>query len=126
MVHLMGAAGQTTFTCVERLEHRIEELFYPPRKDFRFRSAPSYLGCLGHQSCQMVSLLPLRWHTYLDLAENSRAPSYFSKFFEEQIRQSNDGSGNVRTLYIDRDTSTFQDIARHLQGISPPLALLAR
>ena len=24
---------------------------------------------------------------------------------------------NVRTLYIDRDPATFQDIARHLQGI---------
>ncbi|PLB36028.1 uncharacterized protein BDW47DRAFT_119050 [Aspergillus candidus] len=45
----------------------------------------------------------------------SDAPSYFSKFFEEQLCQSSDGS-NIRTLYIDRDPATFQQIARHLQG----------
>ena len=44
------------------------------------------------------------------------APSYFSRFFEEQLRFVD--SSNVRTLYIDRDPATFQDIARHLQGVS--------
>jgi hypothetical protein len=43
------------------------------------------------------------------------APSYFSQFFEEQLRQS-DGADSVRTLYIDRDPSTFEDISLHLQG----------
>lgn len=43
------------------------------------------------------------------------APSYFTQFFEEQIRQ-NEESGGVRTLYIDRDPITFRDVARHLQG----------
>jgi hypothetical protein len=43
------------------------------------------------------------------------APSYFTQFFEEQIRQ-NEESGGVRTLYIDRDPVTFRDVARHLQG----------
>jgi hypothetical protein len=43
-----------------------------------------------------------------------RAPSYFSRFFEEQLRH--DPEGTVRTLYIDRDPATFQDISRHLQG----------
>ena len=43
------------------------------------------------------------------------APSYFTQFFEEQIRQ-NEESGGVRTLYIDRDPATFRDVARHLQG----------
>ncbi|RMJ28979.1 domain containing protein [Aspergillus sp. HF37] len=43
------------------------------------------------------------------------APSYFSHFFEDQLRQSGDGS-NIRTLYIDRDPDTFRDIAQHLQG----------
>ena len=52
----------------------------------------------------------------MQLAESSRAPSYFSKFFEDQLRQNDDGTGVVRTLYIDRDPTTFQDIARHLQG----------
>ncbi|KAK5950672.1 hypothetical protein OHC33_008339 [Knufia fluminis] len=46
---------------------------------------------------------------------SSDAPSYFTQFFEEQVRQ-NEESGGVRTLYIDRDPETFQDVARHLQG----------
>ncbi|RVX72022.1 hypothetical protein B0A52_04620 [Exophiala mesophila] len=46
---------------------------------------------------------------------SSDAPSYFTQFFEEQIRQ-NEESGGVRTLYIDRDPATFRDVARHLQG----------
>ncbi|KAL2827598.1 hypothetical protein BDW59DRAFT_144050 [Aspergillus cavernicola] len=45
----------------------------------------------------------------------SDAPSYFSRFFEEQLSRSGDGN-NIRTLYIDRDPTTFQEIARHLQG----------
>ncbi|KAJ5651100.1 uncharacterized protein N7484_004823 [Penicillium longicatenatum] len=44
----------------------------------------------------------------------SDAPSYFSRFFEEQMR--NPDSPNIRTLYIDRDPETFKEIARHLQG----------
>lgn len=51
-------------------------------------------------------------------ADNSRAPSYFSQFFEEQLHQNEGGSG-VRTLYIDRDPTTFRDILRHLQGAFP-------
>ncbi|KAK0912480.1 hypothetical protein LTR02_002864 [Friedmanniomyces endolithicus] len=46
---------------------------------------------------------------------SSDAPSYFSQFFEEQLRQS-ESSDNVRTLYIDRDPATFEDISLHLQG----------
>ncbi|KAA6411919.1 MAG: hypothetical protein FRX48_04069 [Lasallia pustulata] len=46
----------------------------------------------------------------------SDAPSYFSKFFEEQLRQNDYDSGAVRTLFIDRDPVTFRDIALHLQG----------
>ncbi|KAK6430220.1 hypothetical protein LTR95_013627 [Oleoguttula sp. CCFEE 5521] len=51
---------------------------------------------------------------------SSDAPSYFSQFFEEQLRQSDSADG-VRTLYIDRDPSTFEDISLHLQGyhVSP-------
>ncbi|KAJ5902676.1 hypothetical protein N7495_003204 [Penicillium taxi] len=44
----------------------------------------------------------------------SDAPSYFSRFFEEQLRCTK--AANVRTLYIDRDPETFREIARHLQG----------
>ncbi|KAF8419322.1 hypothetical protein EV426DRAFT_538829 [Tirmania nivea] len=49
----------------------------------------------------------------------SRAPSYFSQFFEQQL--ASDPDAQVRTLYIDRDPVTFRDIARHLQGyyVSP-------
>lgn len=46
----------------------------------------------------------------------SDAPSYFSRFFEDQLLQSQDAA-NVRTLYIDRDPTTFREIARHLQGM---------
>ncbi|GIJ83328.1 hypothetical protein Asppvi_002147 [Aspergillus pseudoviridinutans] len=45
----------------------------------------------------------------------SDAPSYFSQFFEEQLRQ-NGENATIRTLYIDRDPETFREIARHLQG----------
>ncbi|KAJ5485738.1 hypothetical protein N7530_000038 [Penicillium desertorum] len=45
----------------------------------------------------------------------SDAPSYFSRFFEDQLLQSQDVA-NIRTLYIDRDPTTFREIARHLQG----------
>ncbi|KAL4982278.1 hypothetical protein BDW68DRAFT_61841 [Aspergillus falconensis] len=45
----------------------------------------------------------------------SDAPSYFSRFFEDQLSQNPDGN-NIRTLYIDRDPVTFREIARHLQG----------
>ncbi|KAJ5592094.1 hypothetical protein N7537_008998 [Penicillium hordei] len=45
----------------------------------------------------------------------SDAPSYFSHFFENQLLQSQDAA-NARTLYIDRDPTTFREIARHLQG----------
>ncbi|KAI7650849.1 hypothetical protein KC318_g16141, partial [Hortaea werneckii] len=46
---------------------------------------------------------------------SSDAPSYFSQFFEEQLRQ-HGGADGVRTLYIDRDPATFEDISLHLQG----------
>ncbi|KAI2720928.1 hypothetical protein DTO013E5_2106 [Penicillium roqueforti] len=45
----------------------------------------------------------------------SDAPSYFSRFFELQLLQNPDVA-NTRTLYIDRDPTTFHEIARHLQG----------
>ena len=50
-------------------------------------------------------------------SDSSRAPSYFSRFFEEQIRNSDGFDGSLKTLYIDRDPETFRDIARHLQGL---------
>lgn len=52
--------------------------------------------------------------------ESSRAPSYFSRFFENQLQQNKDGNESVRTLFIDRDPATFQDICRHLQGSTTP------
>jgi hypothetical protein len=52
-------------------------------------------------------------------AEKPRAPSYFSQFFQCQLKQaedSGDDSNSIRTLYIDRDPVTFKDISLHLQG----------
>ncbi|KAF1364519.1 hypothetical protein EJ07DRAFT_172541 [Lizonia empirigonia] len=49
-------------------------------------------------------------------ADTSRAPSYFSHFFSDQLHNSGDRTSDVRTLYIDRDPETFRDIALHLQG----------
>lgn len=46
---------------------------------------------------------------------SSDAPSYFSQFFEEQMREHGEET-QIRTLYIDRDPLTFRDICRHLQG----------
>ena len=46
----------------------------------------------------------------------SRAPSYFSHFFSEQLHSNGGRANDVRTLYIDRDPETFRDIALHLQG----------
>ena len=50
------------------------------------------------------------------VAEIPRAPSYFSTYFEEQLRQDDSGNGPTKTLFIDRDPDTFADICRHLQG----------
>jgi hypothetical protein len=53
------------------------------------------------------------------LTDMPRAPSYFSQYFLCQLKtaeENGDDSGSVRTLYIDRDPATFQDILLHLQG----------
>ncbi|KAK3386593.1 hypothetical protein B0H63DRAFT_540565 [Podospora didyma] len=48
------------------------------------------------------------------------APSYFSEYFQCQIKRAEENGENVanaiRTLYIDRDPVTFRDISLHLQG----------
>jgi hypothetical protein len=52
-------------------------------------------------------------------AKKARAPSYFSQFFQCQLKQAEengDQSKSIRTLYIDRDPVTFKDISLHLQG----------
>ncbi|KAI5289597.1 hypothetical protein KEM54_003602 [Ascosphaera aggregata] len=51
-------------------------------------------------------------------ADNLRAPSYFSDYFDSQLRRCTGGGGGgvIPTLYIDRDPDTFAEIARHLQG----------
>lgn len=63
--------------------------------------------------------LTLIW-TALILGKNStdtsRAPSYFSHFFSDQLHNNGGRANDVRTLYIDRDPDTFRDIALHLQG----------
>lgn len=53
-------------------------------------------------------------------AEKPRAPSYFSQFFQCQLKEAeeknNGDTSQIRTLYIDRDPVTFRDISLHLQG----------
>ncbi|KAI1372307.1 hypothetical protein F4677DRAFT_433010 [Hypoxylon crocopeplum] len=56
---------------------------------------------------------------------SSDAPSYFSQYFQCQIKKAEENgediSTAIRTLYIDRDPITFRDISLHLQGyhVSP-------
>ncbi|KAL7624207.1 hypothetical protein AAE478_005766 [Parahypoxylon ruwenzoriense] len=56
---------------------------------------------------------------------SSDAPSYFSQYFQCQIKKAEESgediSTAIRTLYIDRDPITFKDISLHLQGyhVSP-------
>ncbi|KAI1454168.1 hypothetical protein F4805DRAFT_440939 [Annulohypoxylon moriforme] len=56
---------------------------------------------------------------------SSDAPSYFSQYFQCQIKKAEESgediSTAIRTLYIDRDPITFRDISLHLQGyhVSP-------
>ncbi|THV44232.1 hypothetical protein BGAL_0694g00010 [Botrytis galanthina] len=51
---------------------------------------------------------------------SSDAPSYFSQYFQCQLRSAEekgeDPNTAIRTLYIDRDPITFKDISLHLQG----------
>ncbi|KUI60981.1 hypothetical protein VP1G_08173 [Cytospora mali] len=51
---------------------------------------------------------------------SSDAPSYFSQYFLCQIRRAEetgqDINAAIKTLYIDRDPTTFKDICLHLQG----------
>ena len=51
-----------------------------------------------------------------NIAEHPRAPSFFSNYFEEELRREEQGNGPMKTLFIDRDPDTFADICRHLQG----------
>lgn len=57
----------------------------------------------------------LSWEPEAD-ADASRAPSYFSHYFSEQLIQTGGRASAIKTLYIDRDPVTFRDIALHLQG----------
>lgn len=90
----------------------------PPEKVFPiqigselFRLSGASISSDGTPQCQ-VSMLQNSGLTQYP------APSYFTQFFEEQIRQ-NEETGGVRTLYIDRDPGTFRDVVRHLQGLYP-------
>lgn len=59
----------------------------------------------------------------VSIAEIPRAPSYFSTYFEEQLRIDENVKGQIKTLFIDRDPDTFADICRHLQGTAVQGAL---
>ena len=57
----------------------------------------------------------LSWEAEAE-ADTSRAPSYFSHYFSDQLIQTDGRASSLKTLYIDRDPMTFRDIALHLQG----------
>jgi hypothetical protein len=61
-----------------------------------------------------------RGHSFQTLTRAHAAPSYFSQYFQCQVKQAEangeDVSAAIRTLYIDRDPVTFKDISLHLQG----------
>ena len=81
---------------------------------FPYKSAQHCSGSPAHRCVQTVSppyTLRLRCET-----NTSRAPSYFSHFFSEQLHTAAGRATDIRTLYIDRDPDTFRDIALHLQG----------
>lgn len=48
------------------------------------------------------------------------APSYFSQYFENQLRNHRDGQ--LEPCHIDRDPETFRDICKHLQGTESAIA----
>ena len=60
----------------------------------------------------------LSWQAEAE-TDTSRAPSYFSHYFGEQLIQTGGGDSTIKTLYIDRDPVTFRDITLHLQGKQP-------
>jgi hypothetical protein len=59
--------------------------------------------------------LPLPCHVQARVTENLAAPSYFTRFFQDQLHENGENE-SIKTLYIDRDPTIFRDIARHLQG----------
>ena len=88
--------------------------YYLMRRRSLYRSGGAYSGYQGLRSIQMV-ISPSHGHGGL-VAKIPRAPSYFSTYFEEQLRLDESGNGPTKTLFIDRDPDTFADICRHLQG----------
>ena len=74
-------------------------------------------GYSGFQELRSIRMVKSSSHEQGGLvAKIPRAPSYFSIYFEEQLRLDENGNGPTKTLFIDRDPDTFADICRHLQG----------
>ena len=90
------------------------------RRRFLYRSGGGSSGCLEPRSIRIVSLFSRS--SELPVTEIPRAPSYFSNYFEEQLRLDENGNGSTKPLFIDRDPDTFADICRHLQGTAIKLA----
>lgn len=87
----------------------------PARKVFPIQIGDKLFRLSGASISSDGKLLGQPLHLPFELLTFHKAPSYFSQFFEEQLRQ-NEGADSVRTLYIDRDPATFEDISLHLQG----------
>lgn len=138
MVARQNLAARITPThCSLTIGYLLESLIliyrtsFPTRRSFPFRSALNFFVSQGHRFRQMVIIQLFLYPCTLDLgltvlsqffqeikADTSRAPSYFSQFFQCQLQEATErgDSNGIRTLYIDRDPVTFADISRHLQG----------
>ena len=90
------------------------------RRRFRYKLDGDCSGFRVPPSYQMVRVHKTQYLRRASMTDIPRAPSYFSTYFEEQVRQEESGGGPLKTLFIDRDPDTFTDICRHLQGTSLP------
>lgn len=87
----------------------------PAGKSFPIQVGSQLFHISGASISSDGQYIRLSWEAEA-VADTSRAPSYFSQYFNEQIIQSDGRSSNVKPLFIDRDPTTFADIALHLQG----------
>ena len=108
-------SGTGTVQQRRTLEDPSIPMVLPPRKVFPIQIGDKLFRLSGASISSDGEHTPLPLVQYELSADIVLAPSYFSQFFEEQLRQ-NEGADNVRTLYIDRDPATFEDISLHLQG----------
>lgn len=97
------------------IESTISSAMLPAGRVFPIQIGSALFRLSGASLCSDGKHLAYNMFENID-PDTSRAPSYFSHFFSEQLHSSGGRANDVRTLYIDRDPETFRDIALHLQG----------